>query len=205
MFSSLKPGDPVKVCHEHMGKVIRWDEVVHAVDFDAVIVRSQIDIPRTLVFPKATGRTASEVYWLQIEPSKDERIAVLEGVIRDIHWMARRYADGRKTYAPGMFNRAIERCLGVGLELDGKKEGLWAGEGARLAALDKRQEPPEGERVITAPELGDRDFSKEAIKNRKPNAHGVIVGRSDSHGLCYKVQHEDGTIAYYDPDEIEIL
>lgn len=32
--------------------------------------------------------------------------------------------------------------------------------------------------------------------------HGSIVGHSDSHGLCYEVRHDDGTRAFYDPDEL---
>ena len=32
----------------------------------------------------------------------------LNSAIIDIIWMARRYAEGRKTYAPGMFNDAYK-------------------------------------------------------------------------------------------------
>jgi hypothetical protein len=32
--------------------------------------------------------------------------------------MARRYADGRLSYAPGMFNRAIETAMEAGIDLD---------------------------------------------------------------------------------------
>lgn len=32
-----------------------------------------------------------------------------ERSFRDIWWMARRYADGRKTYAPSMYNEAFDR------------------------------------------------------------------------------------------------
>lgn len=41
-------------------------------------------------------------------------------IIEDIWWMARRYADGRSTYAPGMYNDAIRvaRNLGIYLRLD---------------------------------------------------------------------------------------
>jgi hypothetical protein len=34
--------------------------------------------------------------------------------VRDIHRMARRYASGRQTYAPGMFNDAIREAVGAG-------------------------------------------------------------------------------------------
>jgi len=32
----------------------------------------------------------------------------LKAAIKDIVWMARRYADGRRTYAPSMFNDAYD-------------------------------------------------------------------------------------------------
>lgn len=46
-----------------------------------------------------------------------KRCKELESVILDIHWMARRYADGRLSYAPNMFNRAIQKALDLGLPL----------------------------------------------------------------------------------------
>lgn len=36
--------------------------------------------------------------------------------IKETHWMARRYADGRCTYAPGMFNDALLGLKKAGLE-----------------------------------------------------------------------------------------
>lgn len=35
-------------------------------------------------------------------------------IVQDIHWMARRYADGRKTYAPDMFNKAVRPAFEAG-------------------------------------------------------------------------------------------
>ncbi len=48
------------------------------------------------------------------------------------------------------------------------------------------------------------EWTEEAQKNRKWGASGKIIGHSDSHGLCYKVLHEDGTEGYYDPSELEL-
>ncbi len=64
--------------------------------------------------------------------------------------------------------------------------------------------PPDsvGKRVKTAPALGVRDFSTEALLLRKANSWGNIVGHSDGHGLCYEILHEDGTRAHYDLDEL---
>jgi hypothetical protein len=35
-------------------------------------------------------------------------------IVRDIHWMAVRYADGRKSYAPGMLNDALRKAYDAG-------------------------------------------------------------------------------------------
>jgi hypothetical protein len=50
--------------------------------------------------------------------------------------------------------------------------------------------------------------SKNWLRPRKGcqwGKEGVIVKRHDSHGLCYDVKHKDGTIACYDPDELELI
>ena len=49
------------------------------------------------------------------------------------------------------------------------------------------------------------EWTKAAIANRKWGVKGVIVMHHDSHGLCYDVQHEDGTKGSYDPSELEIV
>ena len=46
-----------------------------------------------------------------------DRIQALERIVTDIHWMAKRYADGRNTYAPSMFNRAMRIALRLGITL----------------------------------------------------------------------------------------
>ncbi len=45
----------------------------------------------------------------------------------DLHWMARRYASGRKTHAPLTFNAIVKRLLAVGVTLQEGSDGtLWA-------------------------------------------------------------------------------
>ena len=41
----------------------------------------------------------------------------LENIILDIYWMARRYADGRQSYAVGMYNDAIELAIELGVPI----------------------------------------------------------------------------------------
>ena len=41
----------------------------------------------------------------------------LRRIICDIHWMARRYATGRKSYAPSMFNDALKVAIDLGCDI----------------------------------------------------------------------------------------
>ena len=41
----------------------------------------------------------------------------LRRIINEIHWMARRYATGRKTYAPSMYNDAIRAAIDLGCDI----------------------------------------------------------------------------------------
>lgn len=47
-------------------------------------------------------------------------------IIRDLHWMARRYADMRSSYAPSLLNRHVKDLLEFGYEL---REPLFARDG----------------------------------------------------------------------------
>lgn len=54
----------------------------------------------------------------------------LERIVRDLHWMARRYADGRMTYATSMFNNHTRRLLELGVELNPTGDDtIWARDG----------------------------------------------------------------------------
>lgn len=51
-------------------------------------------------------------------------------IVRDTLWMARRYADGRSTYAPNMFNDAVHLLETVGLgDLYVADKDKWANDG----------------------------------------------------------------------------
>lgn len=51
----------------------------------------------------------------------------LRQIAADLHWMARRYADGRQTYATGMFNDATRELLRMGVHLSPGADGtIWA-------------------------------------------------------------------------------
>lgn len=46
-----------------------------------------------------------------------KRCAELEEIVLSTWWMARRYATGRLSYAPGLYNNAIEKAKKLGLKL----------------------------------------------------------------------------------------
>jgi len=58
----------------------------------------------------------------------------------------------------------------------------------------------------TQPNLAMRnEWTDEGWDARKWGVIGTITAHHDSHGLCYDVQHEDGSDACYDPSEIVTL
>jgi len=61
------------------------------------------------------------------------------------------------------------------------------------------------DKVRTLEPLHDDDYVPEARKMRKWGVEGEIIGHHDSHGLCYDVRHDDGSIGTYDPDEMEVI
>ncbi len=50
-----------------------------------------------------------------------------------------------------------------------------------------------------------KEWTDRAWEKRKWGVQGKIINRHDSHGLCYSVRHEDGSEAYYDPSEFEVI
>jgi len=81
-----------------------------------------------------------------------------------------------------------------------------ARKGERLSCLSY---PPitNGTRVkATVRRSGKAVYSSAAIeqRSRHDGKMGLVYKHSDSHGLCYGVQFDDGT-AWFDPEELEVL
>lgn len=57
------------------------------------------------------------------------RAEALEAIVRDFHWLARRYVDGRCSYVTGMFNDRTRSLLVWGVELHQPDETPWARDG----------------------------------------------------------------------------
>jgi hypothetical protein len=47
------------------------------------------------------------------------KLETIAAAVRDLHWMARRYADNRTSYAPHMFNEHTRACLRGGVKFRG--------------------------------------------------------------------------------------
>lgn len=64
-----------------------------------------------------------------------------------------------------------------------------------------------GTSVITKrTEIPTSDWTEEAIAARRFGVRGIVIQHHDSHGLCYKVRHEDDeTIGCYEPEELEVI
>jgi hypothetical protein len=46
------------------------------------------------------------------------RALALEHIVKDLHWMSRRYAQGRSTYATSVHNAHTKALLAMGVELN---------------------------------------------------------------------------------------
>ena len=60
---------------------------------------------------------------------KKKDVEWLKMAVIDLHWMARRYADGRQSYVPSLFNDITRKLLSLGIKLeDVDYETIWARE-----------------------------------------------------------------------------
>mgnify|MGYP001603791364 CR=1 FL=1 len=66
-------------------------------------------------------------------PTKDAmptpRELLLERAVKELHWMARRYADGRKTYVTSSLNYLTRDLLAAGVEFEQPDGAPWARDG----------------------------------------------------------------------------
>jgi len=74
--------------------------------------------------PDAKKKTAMSMTALKKENE------ALRHIIYEISWMARRYAHGRATYAPDMYNRAITAAVRLNVKLnESDHESIYADDG----------------------------------------------------------------------------
>jgi hypothetical protein len=64
-----------------------------------------------------------------------EKLEVAVQIIRDTLWMAQRYANGRQSYAPGIYNDAARKALRLGFVSAEPNEVLWAIDGTQRSDM----------------------------------------------------------------------
>lgn len=62
-----------------------------------------------------------------------------------------------------------------------------------------------GVKVCTMLDRTTTGWSPDAYRNRRNGVQGKIVSSHNSHGECFGVEHEDGVVAYYEPQELIIV
>lgn len=73
----------------------------------------------------------------------EERCAKLEAIAIDLAWLARRYCDGRQTYAPSIYNEHARALLEMGVQLNATGDGLiWAKDGDGIDGLSEECHTP---------------------------------------------------------------
>ena len=70
--------------------------------------------------------------------------------------------------------------------------------------MDK-DEIKKGTQIRTTEDAGRDDWVAENRMNIKWGVLGTVLRHSNSHGLCFLVLHTDGTEAWYDADEVEVI
>lgn len=73
---------------------------------------------------------------------KADENEILREIVVDYHWMARRYSDGRSTYATSLFNQHTRTLLDLGIELNRTSDNtIWArdGMGPRYDGLSEEE------------------------------------------------------------------
>lgn len=48
-------------------------------------------------------------------------------------------------------------------------------------------------------------WTEKARSRRRWGVRGTVIACHNSHGLCYDVEHSDGTVGCYNPTELEVL
>jgi hypothetical protein len=58
--------------------------------------------------------------------------------------------------------------------------------------------------LATVRRSGDGDYTQLAIQQRQTHdgQTGVVIGSSNSHGICHEVLFADSTTAWFDPEEL---
>ena len=86
--------------------------------------RAHKDVGRSRSAKVSKGNTMPDKSKHSLEPHQVDRLV---DIAQTFHWMARRYADGRMSYATSLFNECVRSLLAMGIELNPTQDGtIWA-------------------------------------------------------------------------------
>lgn len=74
-----------------------------------------------------------------------------------------------------------------------------------MSSKEKRDSDPFIGKKIRTTEECVTDWSEEASRARKWDVTGIVCDLSNSHGNCYFVKHDDGSYAWYDSGEFDLV
>ena len=95
----------------------------------------------------------------QLQPYQIEKLIE---IVRDFHWMARRYADGRMSYVTGMFNEHVRALQQMGIELNPTGDDtIWAHDRMGRAFDNAPQDAEQLELSIKTQEEKDIEMIKD--------------------------------------------
>ena len=135
----------------------------------------------------------------------DSAIGQALSIIHDLHWMARRYADGRSSYAPGLLNERANDAIALGAVL---KEPLYARDGmgrmydkltAEQAKTAEADMPKGHQQIVMETEermgaftarLSEADAENERLKTRLRKANKIINALNGD--LFYQIESKYG-------------
>src|SRR5690606_23462388 len=116
--------------------------------------------------PEGESERATRVEYIRADLHAAElarltrELQALRRIVVDLHWMARRYVDGRTSYATRLFNDHTRAMVALGVELNRTSDGtIWARDGMGRAYDGlSEEEAAQGQR---APEwLHDQDVER---------------------------------------------
>ena len=71
-----------------------------------------------------------------------------------------------------------------------------------MAELPKAVLPNSTHVTTVKPAVPTTGWTEKALAQRRWGTHGIVTDIHRGHGLCYDVQHTDGTTGSYEPSEL---
>lgn len=204
---------------DHIGMLLNFARQagVHATDLGSYHVSQKVAMIRNLLRDTSNAGLAGLVILSVLEETSKIFIPVLEDMGRRLGITDLTYtqvhgeADAQHSEA---FIRALKAELAVGYQdydiLTRSAANAAVGLLQKIfeeTTLGKYPPISVGQKVRTtqANMMLRKDWTDEGWDSKKWGMQGIVVNYHDSHGLCYEVRHDDGSVGSYDPSELEVV